>query len=84
MARPQTPRSALMVDENGAILAVALPFVAEKVTLGWFLVATDDEILSEPLPPPAMDMQKLANTQSNPHRDHGYGIVRDHDTGDER
>lgn len=55
------PTCALMVDDSASIVAVALPYVAEKITMGWFLVARDDEVLSEPLP-------EAEPHQSNPKR----------------
>lgn len=81
---PTAPRCALLVDFNGTIQAVSLPYVAEKVGMGWFLVASDDDVMSEPMPPPAMDMRLLSDGQSNPVRDHGYGVARDNDETEER
>lgn len=39
------PRSALMVDSEGHIVAVALDYLDEKKALGWFLVASDADVL---------------------------------------
>lgn len=39
------PRSALMVDHDGTIQAVALEYMDEKKALGWFLVASDADVL---------------------------------------
>ena len=68
------PTCALMVDDSAAIVAVALPYVAEKITLGWFLVARDDDVLSEPIPEPIPAPEP---SQSNPQREHRYRVDAD-------
>ena len=58
MGRP-SKSVALMVDGEGAILAVREPFVAEKLALKWFFIASDADI-PEPIHVPA-DMKLLSN-----------------------
>ena len=54
-----------MVDFNGRIQDVPLADVAQRITEGWFMVATDADVMSEPIPERTMDMRLL----SNPRRD---------------
>ena len=54
-----------MVDYNGRIQDVPLADVEQRISEGWFMVATDADVMSEPLPTPKMDMDLL----SNPRRD---------------
>lgn len=50
-----------MVDFNGRIRDVPLAEVEQRITEGWFMVATDADVMSEQLPPSKMNMDLLSN-----------------------
>lgn len=56
MPRYERPRCALMVDDVNAIVAVALDCVDEKKAMGWFLVASEADLL--PFNPPKLILEQ--------------------------